>query len=232
MARSFLLTRSCSVEPLVLRQTYRMLKCWMSSVTVLSGSGSLDLRSPVATDTLEGLLIAWRCSPPPYRWVTAVDKHGGHSALSSCRHTLTHVHTPGLTWKREETVRHQIFSSCWRSPLFTERWGCCLSICRSVWHRREGPQVAATLANHKSSHCPSLIPLVFTCFQHTANSWLYTLRSNTHTLTHLSHWLVYQFACGMWEWGGGGDGDDQFKNTPEQSKSMGDFCAQVHGKVI
>lgn len=109
--------------------------------------------------------------------------------------------------KREETAWHRISSSCWWSPLFTERWGCCLSIWHSVWHSRESPQVVTKLANHKSSHCPA--SPAFTCFYHTENSWLYSphastqssARTQTHTCHRIGSSISLHLECGNEEEG-------------------------------
>lgn len=74
----------------------------------------------------------------------------------SCSHAA-------LDMKREETVWHRISGSCRWSPLFTERWDCCLSIWRNVWHSRESPQVVGKFGQSQ------IVPLSlrhppFTCF--------------------------------------------------------------------
>lgn len=87
-------------------------------------------------------------------------------------------------------MRRRIPSSCRWSPLFKERWGCCLSIWCSVWHGRESPQVAAKLANHKSPHCSSCLHVFLSHSEFTTllNTHQHTAECKyTHTNTHTCH---------------------------------------------
>lgn len=218
--------------------------------TVLLGSGffhrSHDLRSPWATDTLD-FWYYWHSRVQhcyccryslSYHWVIAADKQWG----SSCCHTLTHVHMQHLTWKERKLCGTGSLAAAdgLRYSRSAET-----AVCPSGATSGTAEKVhkwSENLANHKSSHCPSVTPrsrvffFFLFIFHHTENSWPYSVNTSTQwsdTRTHLSmHWLVHQFAFGMWERGGGGNRDDQFKNTHEQWKSTGVFCDQVHGKVI
>lgn len=156
--------------------------------------------------------------------------------------------TRGLTWKERKlyfscslqlktrTGWHQISSSCWWFLLFEERFGSCVSI----WWKERGPLVD-TNRPIASCHC-SPSPNVFITPRghegphHTQPLKCTCTHSFKHTHTLLSQdWLVYQFACGMLEWGGGGGEvyrGDEYKNTHEEWKNTEDFCVQVRGKVI
>lgn len=208
----------------------------MSSVTVLSVSGSLTglltLISPWATDTLRhSRVLLLGAAPLPLS-----DSRGQalrHRTFGSCRHTLTHVHTQDM--KREETVQHRISSSCWRSHRALRLPS--VHLAQRLAQQRKSTSGRKTDQSQVSPLFPPTPTL--TCFYHTENSWLYSLHTSTqwrtHTHTHLSqHWLVYQFPFGMWEQGGGGNRDDEFKNILEQSKSTGDFWPgswQSHLKI-
>lgn len=134
--------------------------------TVLLGSGffhrSHDLRSPWATDTLD-FWYYWHSRVQhcyccryslSYHWVIAADKQWG----SSCCHTLTHVHMQHLTWKERKLCGTGSLAAAdgLRYSRSAET-----AVCPSGATSGTAEKVhkwSENLANHKSSHCPSVTP--------------------------------------------------------------------------
>lgn len=120
-----------------------------------------------------------------YFWVTAVDKHWG-TAPSAAAATPLLMFTRGTSHEKERKLCGNGSLAAAHGPRHSkERWGCCLSICRSVWHGRESPQVAPIA---KSPLFCSPTPPRVSIAQWIC--WLYSQAELTHTHTHLSqHWL-------------------------------------------
>lgn len=210
---------------------YENYKDWMSSLTVwrvrFSG-GAHVLRSPSATDTLTH---SWGPfdAVPVYLWVTAVDKQCC-TAPSAAAVTLLM-----FTRRMWHGKRRKCASS---GPLAAAH---SLSAIHRALRFAVSPSGTAE-RDHKWLRYRPITKLLigplpthmFTCFYHWENSWLLPAHSGVHTHRHtpVTALAVYQFAFGMSERGGGGDREDEFKNTLAQWKSTGDFCVQVCGKVI
>lgn len=162
----------------------------------------------------------------------------GHCPPSlRCRHTLTYVRTWAVTWKERKLCGTGSLAAA-DGLLYSQR-PLSVHLLQRLARQRESRQVAFKTANHKSLPlypvASSSPPSVFTCFNHMENSWLCSVLtsapSGTYTpVTALTGLSVCIRNVGMKRWGR--DEDDRFKNTPEQCKSTGDFCHQVHYKVI